>query len=246
VPIFFTYSGWNAAAYVAGEFRNPSRDVPRALIAGTATVTLLYVGVNLATLAVLPGLPSSAANAPVAAASGVLLGSAGSVIVTMLALAALGSSVCAMIITGPRIYEAMAKDGVLPARFAARDGGSPRTAIIAQSAWTSVLVVTGTFGQLVTYTGFAIVVFSALTVVALVVLRRREGAPRTFAVPLYPVLPILYVIATVLIAISSFRYAPGPSLIGLTLIALGIPLRRFARPFTSLSQVQVRPSGDSP
>jgi APA family basic amino acid/polyamine antiporter len=148
----------------------------------------------------------------------------------LLALAALASSVCAMVITGPRIYEAMAKDGALPAKFVERTNDSPRAAILAQSAWTSVLVVSGTFAQLVTYTGFAIVVFSALTVASLIVLRRREGAPSTFSVPLYPLTPVLFIVATILIAISSFQYAPVPSMLGVALILIGLPLRRFARP----------------
>jgi APA family basic amino acid/polyamine antiporter len=230
VPIFFTYSGWNAAAYMTAEFRHPARDVPRALIFGTGIVTLLYVGVNIATLRVFNLIPDAASASPVAAAARILLGSAGSTVIMLLALAALASSVCAMVITGPRIYEAMAKDGALPAKFVERTNGSPRAAILAQSTWTSILVVSGTFAQLVTYTGFAIVVFSALTVASLIVLRRREGAPSTFSVPLYPVTPVLFIVATIFIAISSFQYAPVPSMLGLALILIGLPLRRFARP----------------
>ena len=105
VPIFFTYSGWNAAAYVTAEFRDPTRDVPRALIGGTLVVTVLYVGVNLAATRALPMPALAGAPAPVASAARVLLGSGGSSLVTMLALAALASSVCALVITGPRIYE---------------------------------------------------------------------------------------------------------------------------------------------
>ena len=229
VPIFFTYSGWNAAAYVTAEFRNPSRDVPRALIGGTALVTLLYVGVNIATLRVLHVSPAQGDLAPVAHAARTLLGGLGSAVVLMLALAALSSSVCAMIITGPRIYQAMADDGVLPRVLATRHGGSPRASILTQSVWSSLLVLTGTFEQLVTYTGFAIVLFSGATVCALAVLRRRHGAPTTFRVPWYPVIPFAFIATTAFIAIASFRYAPGPSVVGLLLIAAGLPLRRFAR-----------------
>ena len=136
-------------------------------------------------------------------------------------------SVCAMVITGPRIYMEMSRDGVLP-RFFGRVGGRgvPVAAALAQSSWSAILVMSGTFEQIITYTGFAIVVFSGLAVVSLFVLRRRLGVPRTFRVPGYPVLPALFVGCVALIAVASFRYAPGPSLAGLALIGAGIPLSR--------------------
>ena len=229
VPIFFTYSGWNAAAYVTAEFRDPARDVPRALIGGTLVVTALYVGLNLATLHAIPLTILSTAPAPVAMAARVLLGSAGSALVTVLALSALASSVCALVITGPRIYEEMAADGVLPRAFAARRTGPPRVSVIAQSIWSGLLVLTGTFEQIITYTGFAIVLFSGAAVCSLIVLRRRHGRPRTFTVPWYPFLPVAFIACTLIIAVASFRYAPVPSLIGIALIAVGIPVHRFTR-----------------
>ena len=231
VPIFFTYSGWNAAAYVAGEFRDPARGVPRALIGGTLIVMVLYVGLNAALLHSLSPAGLAASSAPVAASARIALGGAGSGIVGMLVLFALASSVCAMVITGPRIYMEMARDGVLPAFFtrtSARDG-VPMAAAIAQSVWSAVLVVSGTFEQIVTYTGFAIVLFSGLAVAALFVARRRLGAPTTYSVPAYPLVPVAFLACVAVIAVASFRYAPGPSLVGIALIAAGIPLRSMVR-----------------
>lgn len=229
VPIFFTYSGWNAAAYVAAEYRNPPRDVPRALIGGTLVVTVLYMGINFAMLQVYPAPVLGSSPAPVSAAARVLLGPEGGATVAALVLTALASSVCAMAITGPRIYAEMAADGVLPRAFHTDGAAPPAVAVIAQSVWSAVLVLTGTFEEIVTYTGFAIVLFSGAAVAALLVLRRRHGRPTTFAVPGYPVVPVVFIACTVLIALASFRYAPGPSAIGVVLIAAGIPLRRFAR-----------------
>lgn len=228
VPIFFTYSGWNAAAYVTGEFRNPARDVPRALIAGTALVTVLYVGINFATLRVVPLAELTSNQAALGTAGRAVLGAAGSATVAMLALAALASSVCALIITGPRIYEEMAADGALPAMFAATASGPSRAAVLAQSVWSSLLVMTGTFEQIVTYTGFAVVLFSGAAVCALLVLRRRYGPPTTFSVPGYPLVPLAFIGCTLLIAVASVRHAPVPSLFGLVLIAGGLLVRRFA------------------
>jgi APA family basic amino acid/polyamine antiporter len=128
-----------------------------------------------------------------------------------------------MIVTGPRIYLEMARDGALPSFFAKvrRKDALPIAAISAQSAWSAVLVLTGTFGEIVTYTGFAIVVFSGAAVCSLFVLRRRLGPPNGYAVPAYPLVPLAFVIACVAIAIASFLYAPGPALTGVALIAAG-------------------------
>ena len=231
VPIFFTYSGWNAAAYVAGEFRDPRRNIPRALVGGTLIVTLLYVGVNAAMLRTLSPAGLAASETPVANAAGIVFGVAGGVLTTVLVLAALASSVCALVITGPRIYREMARDGALPSAFAASSDRdvAPTVAAIAQSAWSVLLVLTGTFAQIVTYTGFAILIFSGVAVSAVIVLRRRYGKPATFAVPGYPVLPLAFIGTVVLVAVASFRYAPGPSIVGLLLIAVGVPVKLLSR-----------------
>jgi APA family basic amino acid/polyamine antiporter len=230
VPIFFTYSGWNAAAYVAGEFRNPATTIPRALVGGTLAITMLYVGVNAALLRTLSPGGLAIIDAPVSSAAAVTMGPSGHAVVTLLVLVALASSVCAMVITGPRVYAEMSRDGVLP-RFVGAMGSRdvPVAATCAQSLWSAVLVLTGTFGQIVTYTGFAIVVFSGAAVCALFILRRRGGAPTGYRVPWFPWLPALFVVSCVAIAFAAVRYAPGPSLVGLALILAGLPLRMLLR-----------------
>jgi APA family basic amino acid/polyamine antiporter len=230
VPIFFTYSGWNAAAYVAGEFRDPARAIPRALIGGTLAVTVLYVAINAAMLRTLSPGGLAVAEAPVARTASIAMGATGQLTVTLLVLTALASSVCAMVITGPRIYAEMSRDRVLPAFFSrASRGAVPVASAIAQSLWSAMLVLTGTFAQLVTYTGFAIVVFSSAAVCALFVLRRRDGLPATYRAPGYPWLPAVFVLACVAITIASIRYAPGPSLAGVALILGGLPVRAALR-----------------
>ena len=229
VPIFFTYSGWNAAAYVAGEFRNPQRDVPRALIGGTLVVTALYVGLNAALLRTMSVSDVARSAAPVTEAALGWLGSTGSMVTGLLVLVALGSSVCAMMITGPRIYMEMARDGALPAVLGRRSArGVPATAVVLQSGWCAVLVLSGTFEQIIAYTGFAIVVFSGLAVGALFVLRRRSGPPVTYRVPGYPFVPAIFLGLGVVMAIAAFRFAPGPSLAGVGLILAGAVARRAA------------------
>ena len=226
VPIFFTYSGWNAAAYVAGEFRNPQRDVPRALISGTLIVTVLYMALNASLLRSISVEGVSRSPAPVTDAALAVLGVPGEIAVGLLVLVALASSVCAMMITGPRIYTEMARDGVLPPSLGRRNArGVPAVAVVAQSVWCSVLVLSGTFEQIVSYTGFAIVVFSGLAVAALFVLRGRHGTPRTYRVPWYPLLPALFLTLTTVMALAAFRFAPGPSLAGVAIIGAGLIVR---------------------
>jgi basic amino acid/polyamine antiporter, APA family len=230
-PFFFTYSGWNAAAYVAGEFRDLQRSIPRALILGTLVVTVLYVALNVVLIRVLSPAGLAASSTPVATAARLLVGNAGGALTMVLVLAAMASSVCALVITGPRIYREMARDGVLPSMFAgsATKDGPPASAAIAQSVWSGVLVLTGTFQQIVTYTGFSILLFSGAAVTAVIILRRRYGAPRGFAVPGYPLVPLAFVASVAMIAVSSFRYAPGPSILGVILIAAGLPLLMLTR-----------------
>lgn len=242
VPIFFTYSGWNAAAYVASEFRDPARTIPRALITGTVAVTLLYVALNAGMLRAVSVTEIAGSAAPVSLTAATVLGTRGSTIVGALVLVALASSVCALIITGSRIYKEMAADGALPAVFGRSRGssGAPAVAAVAQSAWSSVLVLTGTFEQIVTYTGFAIMLFSGAAVTALFVLRRRHGTPRTYRVPWYPVVPAAFVLTAAAIAVASFRYAPGPSIAGVALIAVGYicaPQTRMRREVNAVCRV---------
>ncbi|MEX2179061.1 MAG: amino acid permease [Gemmatimonadaceae bacterium] len=226
VPIFFTYSGWNAAAYVAGEFRDPARSLPRALVWGTLAVSALYVALNASLMRTVPLRELAGSAAPVADAARASLGGFGGGIVGALVLIALASSVCAMMITGPRIYREMSRDGALPAMFGGVNArGVPTAAVLAQSGWTIVLILTGSFEQIVAFTGFAIVVFSGLAVVSLFIIRARHGAPRGYSVPWYPVLPAAFVCVVAVMAVASFRYAPLPSMAGVVLILAGLPVR---------------------
>ena len=159
-----------------------------------------------------------------------MFGVAGGTLTTGLVLAALASSVCALVITGPRIYREMARDGALPSVFGESSRqGAPIVAAIAQSAWSILLVLTGTFGEIVTYTGFAILIFSGAAVSAVIVLRKKYGAPETFAVPGYPIVPVAFIFTVLLVSIASFRFAPGPSIAGVLLILAGVPVRLLSR-----------------
>ena len=227
VPVMFTYSGWNAAAYVANEFDEPRRTVPRSLALGAAVVTVVYVALNVTYLRALTVTGIGATPTPGEGAAAVILGVARRNWLTPIVLAALASSVCAMVITGPRIYLQMARDGAMPRAFAAvreRDG-FPVTSIVLQSIWSCVLVLTGTFDAIVTYTGFAVVLFAGAAVASVFVFRRRDVQPWTgYRVWGFPVVPAVFVIASAWMLEATIAREPLPSLAGVALMAAGLPL----------------------
>jgi len=229
VPVMFSYSGWNAAVYVAEEVRDPSRNVPLALGLGTVAVVIIYVGLNALYIFALPvdqiaSLPPGRLMDTVAER---LFGFATGHLIALFTIVSIAASISAMVLAGPRVYFAMARDGMF-VRAAGRVHPrfhTPATAIVAQAVWSSVLVLSGTLAQLVTYTGFAVVLFAGVAVSALFVLRRRDaGAPRRFSALGYPWAPAIFVVASAAMVVNSFWRDPGSSLAGAALIAAGLPV----------------------
>jgi APA family basic amino acid/polyamine antiporter len=229
IPIMFTYSGWNAAVYVAEEVRSPERNVPLALGLGTLTVVLIYLALNALYLYALPvtelaGVQGARLIDTVAER---LFGFAAGNLVAAFTIVSIAASVSAMIIAGPRVYFAMARDGLFPraashvhARFRV-----PVFALVAQSIWSGVLVLSGTLAQLVSYTGFALVLFSGVAVTALFVLRRREpDAPRPFRAWGYPWAPAVFVVACAVMVVNELWRNPGTSAAGVAVISAGLPV----------------------
>jgi APA family basic amino acid/polyamine antiporter len=228
VPIMFTYSGWNAATYVAEEVRNPGRNVPLALGLGTVAVILIYLGLNALYLHVLP-------VAELAAMSGRLLDVVGERLfgvragnaIAVFTIVSLCASISAMTLAGPRVYYAMARDGLfLPAAATVHPRfHTPAVAIVAQGLWSAVLVSSGSLSQLVSYTGFAVVLFSAIAVAAVFVLRRREPeAPRPFRAWGYPWAPATFVIASAAMLVNEIIRNGVTGLAGLAVITAGVPV----------------------
>ena len=238
IPVMFTYSGWNAAAYVAEEIRDPGRNVPKALAIGTIAVIAIYLLLNGLYLYVFSVGELAAIKGSVldVVAERLLGGTAGN-IMGIVSIVSLMASISAMTFAGPRVYYAMARDGVF-FRAAANvhpTYKTPAVAIVAQAIWASILVLTGSADTLTTYTGFAVVLFAGVAVAALFVLRSREpNAERPFKALGYPIAPGIFVIASFLIlanALYTDLVKPitagtkmGPSAWGLLVIALGLPL----------------------
>ena len=230
VPVFFAYSGWNAAAYLGGEMRDPRRSLPRALLIGTAAVTLLYVAVNAVLVVTLPGSELAGSSTAVAAAARRLLGPAAErVLAAVIALAILGSANVTLM-AGARIYYAMAGDALGPPALARLNrAGVPGIALWTAGIWTAVLAASGQFERLVEWSTLAILLLSSLAVAALFVLRRRAADAKIYRCPLYPLTPAVYLVAAAGVAVASFFYDRSAALSGVALILLGVPAYFVAR-----------------
>jgi APA family basic amino acid/polyamine antiporter len=233
VPVMFTYSGWNAAAYVAEEIRNPARNVPRALALGTGAVITIYIALNAVYVYVFPletlaGLRGSVLDR----VADRLLGAAAGDVMGIVAIISLTASISAMVFAGPRVYYAMARDGLFFARAARVHPRyrTPAVSIVAQATWSAVLVLSAKADALVNYTGFAVVLFAGIAGVALFVLRwRHPDEPRPFRAWGYPVAPGIFVMASALIVVNAIWRNPQPSGAGVAIILAGLPLYWYLR-----------------
>lgn len=227
VLVSFAYSGWNAAAYVAGELRDPGRTLPRSLLGGTGAVAALYLLLNVvffygAGTAALAASPEDVADV---AARG-LFGAEGGRGFSLAIALALVSSVSAMVLTGPRVAQAMAEDGLLVAALARRNRRQvPWVAVLAQGALAVAIATSATFEDLLTYIGFTLSVFAALTVVGALVLRRREpAAPRPFRALGWPLTPLLFLALSVWMVVSSILEKPVVAAWGAGTLVVGLLL----------------------
>ncbi len=241
VGSLFSSTAWLGVTSAASEVRDPRRNLPRALLLGTGVVTLLYVTCNLAYLLVLPiggtaegatVLARGIAHATqdrvgVAAAEMIFGASAGTVMACLILVSTFGCN-NGLILAGSRVFYAMAKDGMFfRSAGTLNRNGVPARAMLLQGVWTSLLCLSGTYGQLLDYVVFAELAFYALTTVGLFMLRRsRPNVERPYRAVAYPVLPALYIAAcagvALLLLISDKTRAQAVS--GLVLVLLGLPV----------------------
>ena len=236
IGIFWTFYGWNEIVAVAGEVANPKRNLPVALILGTGLVTLLYVGVNAAFLKVIPAAEMASTEQPGTVAATRLFGpGAGSLVALAITAAAVGCT-SAGLVPAPRVVYALAKDGLFPEAFARVHPRfrTPSFAIVVQAIWMSLLCLSGRYDQLYTYATFFVILAYAATGIALFVFRRRHpDLPRPYRCWGYPVVPFVFVVSSVLLAINTVREQPKETLTGIGILLLGLPvyfrMRRKAR-----------------
>jgi len=229
IPIMFSYGGWQNANYVAEEIREPRRNLPRALIAGTALVIVVYVAVNAIYLRALGHGGLASTTTPAADTAALAFGAGGDRIIALAIAISTFGFLNLSILAPTRIYFAMARDGVFfdaVARLHPRYR-TPAVAITLQAAWAILLAMTGRYGELVDTVVFADWIFFGATVAAVFAFRRstpvaaREAG--TFTTPGYPWIPGLFVIAAVGIVGSVIASNPLRSLVGALLLAAGIP-----------------------
>lgn len=227
VFVSFAYSGWNAAAYVAGELREPARTLPRALLVGTTMVIGLYLALNVAFFYAadprqLGDRPELVADVAARALFGDAVGDA---IAGLVALA-LVSSVSAMVMAGPRVAVAMAEDGLAFASLSRRNrGGAPFLGLGLQALVAIALVLSATFEDLLTYVGFLLTIFSALTVLGAALLRWTEPErPRAYRAPMLFASASAFVGVSIWIVVVALRERPAASAYGLLTIAASLSL----------------------
>lgn len=228
IGALFSMDAWNNAGFVASEVKNPKRDVPFAMTAGVLLVTSLYLLANVSYLAILPADAIAAApqDRVGTAALGALLGELGQTLMAAAIIVSTFGCNAALILAGARVYYAMAQDGLFfkSAGTLHPRRKTPTTALIAQSAWASVLCLSGTYAELLDYVMFASLLFYVLTIAGLFVLRiKRPDAERPVRAPGYPWLPAVYMVLTGLIVVGLLWTRPQYTWPGLVIVTMGVP-----------------------
>ena len=213
----FSSDAWNNVTFIAGEIKEPKKNIPRSLFLGTLIVTIIYILANVAYLALLPmqGTPG-AANA---FENGIMFASNDRVVSTFGANSGL-------ILSGGRLFYAMAKDGLFFKQATELNKNQvPAKALWVQCIWASILAVSGKFGDLLTYATFASLLFYILTIIGVFILRKKEpNTERPYKAFGYPVIPAIYIVVTVAICITLLVYDTFNTGLGLGIVALGIPI----------------------
>jgi len=246
VGSLFSADAWNNVTFTAGEVKNPSRNLPLSLALGTGVVIALYIGCNFIYLGALPlsgnatgstlverGIQYASEDRVATAVITQMFGSIGGKLMAV-AIMISGFGCCnGLILSGARVYYAMAKDGLFFRSVARLHPGykTPAVSLMVQMVWTCVLCISGSYGQLLDYIIFAVLVFYILTIFGLFVLRRTHAeAERPYKAVGYPILPAVYIVMALLIDVVLLRYKPQYTWPGLIIVLLGIPVYYIWRP----------------
>ena len=239
VGSLFSSDAWNNITYTAGEVKNPERNIPLSLFLGTLIVTVLYILANVAYMMVLPvkGIPEGVSviergimfasqDRVGTAAASVIFGQAAVVIMALLIMVSTFGCNNGLILSGSRLFYAMAKDGVFFQKAGVLNKHSvPGFALIIQAIWASVLCLSGSYGQLLDYCTFSALLFYIITIAGIFVLRKtRPEWPRPYKAVGYPILPALYILLAGAICVVLLIYKPDTCGWGLAIVLLGIPV----------------------
>lgn len=226
VPVVFAYGGWQTGGFVAGEMTQPRRDLPRAFVFGVGAVTLLYLSVNYVCVRALGVTALAQTTTPASSVMRMAMGQRGATLIALgIAVSTLGF-LSQSVLTAPRVYFAMAKDRVF---FRQLTWVHPRTrvpvvAIVAQSVWTVLILLLGSYEKILNYVTSMDAIFWTLTAACVFILRRRDTAGPAFRVPGHPVTTAIFCAACAGVAANAIYTDPSNTLIGLAILATGVPV----------------------
>jgi basic amino acid/polyamine antiporter, APA family len=226
VGAFIAFAGWWDVSKIAGEVRDPKRTMPRALVLGVSIVTVVYVAVSVVFLyLVAPARITADSGAFASLAGAALFGRRGEVIFSAIVVISVAGSLAAILMAAPRVYFAMARDGIFFESFGAVDPRRdvPIRATAVQATLAALLALTGSFEQILAYFMVPTLVFLALTVAGIFVLCRRHQGERSLAPPGYPISPLLFLLPIVTVILLQTARDPLHSSIGLAVVSLGMP-----------------------
>ena len=226
VGAFFAFGGWWDLGKLAGEVKNPGRTLPLALVYGIVIIMIVYILTSFAFIYLVPLDQVTSGETFAAQAGEVLFGRAGGLIFSLVVVVAVLGSLAAVIMSAPRVYFAMARDGVFFPLFAVlhKRFETPARAIALQAVLASVLVVAGSFNEILSYFLFVVVVFIAFTVAALFKVRRESSDSVRYLTPGYPVTPVVFLIMIVFTLVLLGSNNPKQAFLGVAVVALGLPV----------------------
>jgi APA family basic amino acid/polyamine antiporter len=228
ISVLWAYEGWQYATFSAGETISPQRNFPRAFLFGMLTLIGIYLLANVAYFVALGPDASAKADSIAATAVGTVLGANTAKLVAVAVMISTFSAANSTFLTAPRIYYAMAYDGLFFSKFAEvhKRFGTPAVAIIASGVWAAILALSGTFEQLTTYVVFIGWAFYGLAAASIFAYRKQypDASTRSYSVPGYPVTPILFILAAAVLVINTVATQLKESAIGIGIVLLGAPV----------------------
>lgn len=229
VGAFFSFAGWWDLGKLAGEVKNPERTLPRALGFGVVGVTIVYILTSFVFIYLVPMQQVTSGETFAAQAGEVLFGPAGGVVFSLGVVVAVLGCLAAVMMSAPRVYFAMARDGLFIRSVASLHPRyeTPAFAIALQAVLASILVLVGSFNEIMSYFVFVVIVFIALTVIALFKLRRTGATQAGFLTPGYPVTPAIFLALLLVMLVLLFGDQPKQALAGVAVVSLGLPVYLF-------------------
>jgi APA family basic amino acid/polyamine antiporter len=226
VGSFFAFAGWWDVTKMTGEIREPARTMPRAFLYGILIVALVYISTSAAFAYLVPMQDVTNGQAFAAQIGEVLFGRTGGLLFSFFVIVAVLGSLAAIIMSAPRVYFAMARDGLFfPAAAAIHPRfGTPARCIGLQAVLASVLVLSGTFEEIVSYFFFIVLVFIGLTVIGLFLLRRRDTRMLQYSTPGYPFTPIVFLVLLLVMLFLLAAGQPKQSFLGVGVVLIGVPV----------------------